>query len=146
VIWYPGVMSNSIEDAYKNHATLFLYYGMRGLLVLAALLFLVRGDWVSFSETLFVALLILVPSILKRRYRIYLPFSLDLGIVAFIFLTLFLGGIEDLYGQIPLWDKIVHFQSGLLLSITGFVLVYTLNESEQTPIDLSPGFVAFFAV
>jgi len=135
-----------IEDAYRNHATLFIYYGMRILVVLAALLFLVRGDFESFWGALFVAFLMSVPSLLKSRYRIYLPFSLDLGIVAFIFLTLFLGGIGVLYGQIQLWDKLVHFQSGLLLSITGFVLVYSLNESENTPIDLSPGFVAFFAV
>ena len=136
----------NIEDAYRNHATLLVYYSMRVLVVLAAILFLVRGDWESFWSTLLVVALMSAPSFLKSRYRIYLPFSLDLGIVAFIFVSLFLGGIEDLYGQIAIWDKFVHFQSGLLLSITGFVLVYTLNESEQTPIDLSPGFVAFFAV
>jgi hypothetical protein len=135
-----------IEEAYKNHATLLLYYGMRALVIFGALLFLLRGDWESFWGALFVAALMSVPGFIKSRYRIYLPFSLDLGIVSFIFLTLFLGGIEDLYGQIHLWDKLVHFQSGLLLSITGFVLVYSLNEAEHTPIDLSPGFVAIFAV
>ena len=135
-----------IEDAYRNRATLFIYYGMRILVILASILFLIRGDLESFWGALFVVALMSVPGFLKSRYRIYLPFSLDLGIVSFIFLTLFLGGMEDLYGQITLWDKIVHFQSGLLLSITGFVLVYTLNEAERSPIDLSPGFIAFFSV
>lgn len=135
-----------IEDSYRNHATLFLYYGMRTLVVLAAILFLIRGDWESCMGTLLVAALMSLPSFIKTRYRIYLPFTLDFGMVLFIFLSLFLGGIDDFYGYIPLWDKIVHFQSGLLFSGTGFVVVYLLNESERTPIELSPGFVALFAV
>jgi hypothetical protein len=139
-------MPEKLVDAHQNHVTLSLYYGMRLLMVLAAVLFLIRGDVEAFGTTLFVALLASVPSFIKQRYRLYVPFALDLGIVMFIFLSLFLGGIDDFYGSIPLWDKIVHFQSGLLLSGTGFVLVYLLNESERTHIGLSPGFVAIFAV
>jgi len=135
-----------IETSYRNSATLFLYYGMRILVVLAAILFLIRGDWESFASTLLVAGLMSLPSLLRNRYRIYLPFSIDFGMVAFIFISLFLGGIDDFYGFIPLWDKIVHFQSGLLLSGTGFVAIYLLNEAENSPIDLTPGFLAFFAV
>jgi len=135
-----------IEDAYRNNATLFVYYAMRVLVVLAAILFFVRGDWESSVGTLLVAVLMSLPSFIKRTYRIYLPFAIDFGLVLFIFLSLFLGGIDDFYGFIPLWDKIVHFQSGLVLSGTGFVVIYLLNESEQTPIELSPGFVALFAV
>lgn len=138
--------SKSIEEAYRNHATLFVYYGMRILVVLAAVLFMVRGDWESFGSTLVVVFLMSIPSLLKSRYRMYLPFAIDFGMVSFIFLSLFLGGVDDFYGAIPLWDKLVHFQSGLLLSGTGFVVVYLLSESEQTPIELTPGFVALFAV
>jgi hypothetical protein len=137
---------HEIADSYRNHATLFIYYAMRFLVILAALLFLAHGDWESFGATLFVAVLMFIPSFIKARYRIYLPFTVDLGIVAFIFISLFLGNIEDLYGHIQLWDKFVHFQSGLLLSVSGFVLIYTLNETRNSPLDLSPGFVAFFAV
>lgn len=136
----------NIADAYRNRATLFVYYAMRVLVILAAILFLIREDWESFAATLFVAALMSIPSFVKARYRIYLPFAVDIGIVTFIFISLFLGNIEDLYGQIQLWDKFVHFQSGLLLSVTGFVLVYTLNETKTASLDLSPGFVAFFAV
>lgn len=137
---------SSIEEAYRTHTTLFLYYAMRVLVLLAAVLFLMRGDWESFASTVFVAVLMSVPSFLKSRYRIYLPFAIDFGMVSFIFLSLFLGGIDDLYGSIHLWDKLVHFQSGLLFSGTGFLVIYLLNESEETPIELSPGFVALFAV
>jgi hypothetical protein len=135
-----------IEEAFRNSATLFVYYGMRILVFLAAVLFFVRGDYESSVGTFFVAVLMSTPSFIKYRYRIYLPFAIDFGLVLFIFLSLFLGGIDDFYGYIPLWDKLVHFQSGLLLSGTGFVVIYLLNESERTPIELSPGFVALFAI
>ncbi len=139
-------LRSHIEDAYRNHATLFVYYGLRVLVVLASILFLIRGDWESFASTLLVAALMSIPSFLRQRYRLYLPFAIDFGMVLFIFLSLFLGGIDDLYGFIPIWDKFVHFQSGLLLSGTGYVVIYLLSESEQTPIELSPGFIALFAV
>ena len=119
---------------------------MRILVVLAAVYFLVRGDWESSVSTAFVFLLMSLPGILKHRYRIYLPFALELWIVLFIFLTLFVGGIGDVYREFPIWDKILHFQSGLLLSASGYVIVYTLNESEATTLDLSPVFVSVFAV
>lgn len=135
-----------IENAYRNNTTLFIYYGMRILVAVAAVLFLVRGDWESAGITAFVALLMSIPSFVKSRYRIFLPFAIDFSMVAFIFLSLFLGGVDNFYGHIPLWDKILHFQSGLLLSGTGFVVIYLLSQSEKTRIELSPGFIALFAV
>src|SRR4051812_38379761 len=119
-----GFFKSNIEDAYRNNATMILHYGMRLLVVLAAILFLIRGDWESSVGTLLLAVLMSLPSFIRNRYRIYLPFAIDLGMVTFIFLSLFLGGIDDFYGYIPLWDKIVHFQSGLLFSGAGFVVIY----------------------
>ena len=137
---------SGIERGYRNKATLVLYYGMRILVALAAVNFLIRGDWESATSTWFIVFLMSIPAILKHRYRIYLPFTLDLWLVAFIFLTLFVGGIGDVYKEFPIWDKLLHFQSGLLLSASGYVIVYALNESEATALDLSPVFVSVFAV
>lgn len=139
-------MLEPIQDGYRNRATLFVYWSMRVLVLLACVIFLLRGNWESAVSTVLIFLLMFVPSILKERYRMYLPFTLDLGIVTFIFLTLFLGEIGRFYDRIPLWDKFLHFQSGLLLGATGFVLVYILNEHQNLKLGLSPGFVAFFAI
>jgi LPXTG-motif cell wall-anchored protein len=54
--------------------------------------------------------------------------------------------LHDYYEKFALWDGILHFQSGILLGIVGFVLVYTLNEQSTKKIYLSPGFISFFAV
>ena len=135
----------NIGENFRNKWTLFVYYGIRVLLAFAALGFLWERDWASVFAILFVGALIMTPPFLKGYYKVYLPFAVELGIVVFIFLTLFLGWIEQFYDRIPLWDKFLHFQSGLLLATTGFVLVYVLNEQHTKRLSLSPGFVAFFA-
>ena len=137
---------NSILEAYRNRWTLFVYYGLRVAILAAAGVFAVEGNWASVASTTLVFVLMSAPAVLKYRYRFYLPFALEFGIVAFIFGTLFLGHLADFYDYIPLWDKFLHFQSGLILGVAGFVLVYTLNEQESIHLDLSPGFVSFFAV
>jgi len=137
---------DSISDAYRNRWTLLIYYGLRVAILIATGVFAYEGDWASVISTISVFILMSAPSALKYRYRFYLPFALDLGIVGFIFVTIFLGYLANFYDYIPLWDKFAHFQSGLILGITGFVLVYTLNEQKSGHLDLSPGFVSFFAV
>ena len=135
-----------IQDGYRNWATLSIYYGMCALVLVAAGGFLLRGDWEAALSTGLIFFLMLVPSIVKGRYRLYLPFALDLGVVGFIFLTLFLGGVAHFYDRIPFWDKFLHLQSGLLLGAAGYVLLYILNENKRMPLNLSPGFVSLFAV
>jgi hypothetical protein len=138
----------TVQNDYRNGATLFVYYAMRLLVLIAVVIFLVRGEWASAGSTFLIFLLMFVPSILKDRYRVYLPFALDFSMISFIFLTLFLGAVGRFYDRIPLWDKFLHFQSGLLLGVTGFVLIYILNEQRgfKQRLNLTPGFIALFAV
>ena len=135
-----------ISNAHKNKITLLIYYFLHVPIVVATVLFIWQGDYASAFSTTLIFLLMFVPYHFKRRHRLYLPFTLELGIVAFIFITLFLGHIRNFYEWVPLWDKFVHFQSGLLLGVTGYVLVYILNEEKTVKLDLTPGFVSVFAV
>lgn len=133
------------EDRYRTRTTLALYHALRGIVLLTALFFMASGTWMTGMSTLGVFFLTLVPEILRRRGT-YLPFALDLGIVFYLFFTLFLGQMIDLYSLVTYWDKASHFQSGLLLGGVGFVLVYGLNERGRRHLSLSPEFVALFAV
>lgn len=135
-----------IQNNYRNPATLFVYWGLLALALLAAAIFLWRGEWQSSLATVLIVGLMLVPSILKERYRLYVPFALEFGIALFIFLTLFLGWVAEFYSWIPFWDKFLHFQSGFLLGASGYVLVYVLNEHQRFHLNLSPSFVSFFAI
>jgi hypothetical protein len=139
-------LSEYIPHLHQNKLALFIYFGMRALVLIASGIFIYEGNISAATGALFVFLLMFVPSIVKKQFRIYLPFVLDFSIVVFIFGTLFLGHLVKFYDTVPYWDKFLHFQSGLVLSVTGFVLVYVLNERKAASLNLSPGFVALFAI
>lgn len=121
------------------------YYGMRVIVVAAIFLFLWYRDWVDAVSAALILFLMFVPSILREKYDLYLPFELELAIVMFIFVALFLGSLRNFYERVPWWDALLHFQSGILLGVVGFVLIYLLNESRAGQLTLSPFFVSFFA-
>ncbi len=114
------------------------------LVVLA--LFVYRKEWELILSTTFVLALMFVPTILKRKYRVFIPFIIRLWIVGFIFFTLFLGEIGRFYEYVFLWDKFLHFQSGFLISTSGYILIYTLNNHEKRALRLSPLFITLFAI
>lgn len=123
-----------------------LYYGLRALVGVGAVLFALNRHWVEAISAALIFLLMLVPPFLRRKYRIFIPFELEFGIVIFIFLTLFLGSLNDFYERFSWWDTLLHFQSGILLGIIGFVLIYLLNRGGVGKLSLSPFFLSFFAV
>lgn len=122
-----------------------LYYGLRTLVGFASVLFAVTGRWTDAISAGLILILMLVPSVLRRRYRLVMPFELEFGIAIFVFLTLFLGSLNDFYERYAWWDTLLHFQSGILLGIIGFVLIYLLNRGGVGKLGLSPFFLAFFA-
>jgi hypothetical protein len=133
-------------NKHRNKATLALYYGVRALALLAAAIYLARGDVPSAVYSALIFFLILVPGMLRDTYKVFLPFTLDLFLGIFVFLTVLLGSVSNFYERFEYWDTVLHFQSGLLLGVLGFSLVYTLNERVKERVSLDPGFISFFAV
>lgn len=122
-----------------------IYHGLRISLALAFLIFLLRSDWSSAFYTFLIFILLILPSVIKERYNVHVPFELDLAIGGFTYLALFLGSLNGFYERFPLWDVVLHFQSGILLGLVGFVMVYILNGQKTGKLKLSPGFLSFFA-
>lgn len=123
-----------------------LYYGIRFLVAVAVVRFLWDGDWEFAFYSSLVLLTMVVPAMLKDRYRLFLPFELDLALAAFIFLSLFLGSLNGYYLRFWWWDAMLHFQSGVLAGIVGFLLVYVLNATQPSQrLNVSPGFIALFS-
>lgn len=97
--------------------------------------------------TAFLALVLTyLPSMLKKRWGEYMPVSLQFVIICFVFLSMFLGEIHGFYEKFWWWDKLLHFSSGILLGIIGFILVFMLNDHEAIRIRMSPFFVCAFAI
>lgn len=102
-------------------------------------------QWMNSFIALLVLLITLLPVLLRNRLQLKVPTEFQLLFILFMFAALFLGEIRGFYERFWWWDIALHTTSGLMLGIFGFLLVYLLNESERIPLDMKPGFVAFFA-
>ena len=85
------------------------------------------------------------PSILEKKFGVYLPKRFQLVITLFIFASQILGEIGDFYEKISWWDTMLHAISGIVLGFIGFLFVYLLNEKGNINVNLSPKFVIIFA-
>jgi hypothetical protein len=115
------------------------------LLGIGALWLAYLGHYQGAVETLIIIALTYVPQHLGSRLRVHVPPEFESAAVLFICMTLFLGEVLDFYNRYWWWDVVLHAESGFLLGIVGFLLVYILNEKDSLDLDLSPGFIALFA-
>ena len=109
------------------------------------ILVIYEGQWVNAFLIIMIVMTTLLPAVLGRRFRVYIPAEFQLLAVIFVFAALFLGEIQSYYVRIWWWDIALHTSSGLLMGILGFLLVYVLNESENVNIHMLPRFVTLFA-
>lgn len=68
-------------------------------------------------------ILCLLPSLLRRVFRLELPPGLLMYYYLFLFGAAFLGEVFRFYYVVPHWDDILHITSGAALSIVGFSIV-----------------------
>ena len=62
-------------------------------------------------------------------------------ILAFTFSAIYVGNVWDLYRIIPIYDKLLHLLSGVIIAIIGFVLFLYLNNG-----NIKGDFNTYFAV
>jgi hypothetical protein len=86
-----------------------------------------------------------LPLTVARYFHIRVPLEFDTIAVIFIYMSLYLGEVQDFYAKFWWWDLALHGGSGFLLGIAGFLLVYLLNEDKKASVHLTPGFIALFA-
>lgn len=118
---------------------------LQGLLFLGVVAAVWEGRWPTATFTTVIIGLTLVPRLLERRLRVFVPPEFELLAIAFVFATLFLGEVRAFYTRFWWWDLVLHASSAFLLGIVGFLLVHVLNEKEEIDVDLKPKFVALFA-
>jgi uncharacterized membrane protein YjdF len=132
-----------MERAQKIHRRLTLF--LQAVLAAGMVAAVWEKQWLTAVLTVGIIGITLVPVLLARRFRVYIPPQFQLLAIAFIFASLFLGEVGGFYTRFWWWDIVLHTGSGFLLGIIGFLLVHVLNETEKIGVYLKPGFVAFFA-
>ncbi len=85
-----------------------------------------------------------VPDILKRYTQLVLPFAYEVGLMAFVFLSLVAGEYFNLYGKLLWWDDMLHFVSGIVVGYIG-LLVLHIDDAKKRAVS-GPWFAAIFIV
>lgn len=131
----------------KNKVNIFIANGIRIIIVLAILAGILSWNMTTIFMASLALALTFLPTILTKRWNMYLPESLQVIMIVFIFLSNYLGELNDFYYKFPWWDDMLHSMSGVVLAIIGFLLVDSLNRYDMKNVvfQLSPFFVAFFA-
>ncbi|MBR1426934.1 MAG: hypothetical protein IJ581_05720 [Paludibacteraceae bacterium] len=105
-------------------------------------------DEIAFRGLQYVAMLLIMqlPYLLKRRFRIEVPWLLSLIIVIFCFSALIMGDALNLYGRISWWDKLLHAESGILLSMVALWIIHVLMAENDKYIYFNKWFLCLFLV
>ena len=102
-------------------------------------------QWLSVFLVLLIIFTLLAPIVFRKRLKVVVPAEFHLSAVLFSFAALYLGEIQEFYQRLWWWDIALHTTAGLLMGIIGFLLVYILNETDRVRLNLTNGFIAFFA-
>ena len=104
-----------------------------------------RQDYVlSLLQCLGGFVIMFVPTILDKRYKIVVPDKIQIMYFIFLFLAIYLGEVQNIFYRVPFWDNILHAFSGGMLAIIGILLVNILNGQKKLHLQLSPFFVVLF--
>lgn len=122
-----------------------LTLSLQGVLLLGTAAAVWQGQWLTALTTAAVIVATVLPVLLGRRFRVFVPPEFEALAVVFLFASLFLGEVRGYYLRFWWWDVALHTASGFLLGILGFLLVYILNETEDIQVHMRPRFVALFA-
>ena len=124
---------------------MWLSLAMKAIVAAGFVLSWFEGGWLNSFLIGAILLLTVLPALLGRGFRIFIPPEFELLAVLFIFASLWLGEVRGFYERYWWWDIALHTTSGFLLGIVGFLLVYVLNSEPRIDIHMKPGFVALFS-
>lgn len=94
---------------------------------LAAACFFVRdlnvGSYDRLLGDITIPLVLLLPRIFSKLFKIKITFAMELVYVIFIILAQFIGSVVNLYNTVWWYDLFAHFLSGVLTSILALVVL-----------------------
>ncbi|WP_340104862.1 DUF2238 domain-containing protein [Rhodohalobacter sp. 8-1] len=106
---------------------------------------LYNGRWLSFFLVLLIIFTLLAPILFRHQLNVVVPAEFHISAVTFSIAALYLGEVQEFYQRLWWWDIALHGTAGLLMGVIGFLMVYILNETDRVRLNLTPGFIAFFA-
>ena len=96
-------------------------------------------------QSLLGIMLMLLPFILKHKFKLQIPNYLKIILVVFVYAAIFLGEVRSFYYKYAFWDTICHACSGAIFGILSFSFLYLMNSNKKVHLELSAGFIALFS-
>ncbi len=124
---------------------LIIYIVTRMIFVLAAVLSVLRKDYLTALLCIAAFAVFMIPPVIDKKFNISLPGGLEISAVVFTFMCVIGGELGYLYARFPIWDKIVHMLSGFLIAAIGLALIEIRNKRKEPMQKLSPLMTVVFA-
>lgn len=93
---------------------------------------------------IFMIVLIIFPLFFGKKTKFIIPNSMYILFIFFCFCGIVLGDVNDFFGKFDPFDELLHFTSGIILCVFGFIIVNTIN-SQNNGFKINPIFVAICA-
>lgn len=130
---------HKIKDKLNGTLIAIMQLGLVGALLWSIFHF----EWLNIFVSAIALLIVWIPSILKRNWKVHFPVQFELILNIFIYASIFLGEIRGFYTKFWWWDILLHFSSGLALAFIGFLIVYSLYVTQR--LKSGPFLLALFA-
>lgn len=93
------------------------------VMTLLAVYAVISAQWTDLFVIIQAVVIGSLPYFLEKKLSIHTPYVLRTGFLLFMFSTLILGEIADLYNTFWWWDIILHTVSSAGITVIGFILV-----------------------
>lgn len=80
-----------------------------------------------------------IPNYIRHTKFIAMPAVLQTVFTVFTFLAMFFGEVLGFYDRFDWWDSMLHFSSGVIFGLVGYMLFISLNRDRQYPRETSSG-------
>ena len=90
--------------------------------------------------------LTLIPGILIRLKIMPMPALLHTVYVVFVYLAMFFGEMLRFYDLVVWWDTMLHFASGIIFSLVGYMVHLMMNKDPDVRSKLHPASIVVFTV
>ncbi len=128
----------------KEKVGMFLSYIMQVLIFIYIIIGILEKNYLPVFEGTIALIITFLPNLLKRKWGIHLPWTLNFLIVLSLYLHAE-GRLLNFYTLFyPVYDKIGHFIGSATVALLGFSLVMILDK--YTKIKLNKGSLIFFIV
>lgn len=134
-----------IAEMREHKVTFTVYIILRMLVIAAIVISVLRGNYENVFVCVLTLVLLLIPQIIERSFKVNLPDVLEVIILLFVFAAEILGELQCYYIKYPYWDTMLHTINGFICAAAGFALVDVLNRNEKIKLSLSPIYMAIVA-